>query len=136
MAVPPLRSPLFRALSGLLRVTRIWNLVILVAGQYFTAIFLASGDLPVQYIITSTRMFLLSLSSAMIAAAGYVINDYYDIKIDLINKPDRVVVGKLMRRRVAMFMHIALSLGGVFLGLLVSWKLALVNFLSAGLLWL
>jgi 4-hydroxybenzoate polyprenyltransferase len=81
-------------------------------------------------------MFLLSLSTALIAAGGYVINDYYDVKIDLINKPGRVVVGKYMKRRVAMFIHIFLSLAGVFLGFIVSWKLAVINFLSAGLLWL
>lgn len=130
------RSSNEQTVSGLLRVTRFGNLVILVLGQYFTAVFLAGGDRSFVNIITSERMLLLSLSTALIAAGGYVINDYYDIKIDLINKPDRVVVGKYLKRRVAMFIHIFLSLAGVALGLVVSWKLALINFLSAGLLWL
>jgi len=136
MAVPVPQSPYHYTVSGLLRVTRIWNLLILVLSQYFTAIFLAAGELTAWQVIRSERMFLLSLSSALIAAGGYVINDYYDIKIDLINKPERVVVGKYVRRRVAMFIHIFLSLVGVALGFIVSWKLAVINLLSAALLWL
>jgi 4-hydroxybenzoate polyprenyltransferase len=136
MAIPLPQPPRHEEVSGLLRVTRIWNLIILVVGQYFTALFLARGDRSFMDILLSERMFLLSLSTALIAAGGYVINDYYDVKIDLINKPGRVVVGKYMKRRVAMFIHIFLSLAGVILGFIVSWKLAVVNFLSAGLLWL
>lgn len=78
----------------------------------------------------------MALSTMMIAAAGYIINDYYDIKIDLINKPDRVVIGKGITRRYALFFHTALSVSGVGIGLLLSWQIAVVNFLSAFLLWL
>ena len=136
MEVPAPSTPYHYTFAGLLRITRIWNLVILVLAQYFTAIFLASGDTPWMDVILNPKMFFLSLSTALIAAAGYVINDYYDVKIDLINKPERVVVGKFMKRRVAMFFHVFFSIVGVLLGFLVSWKLALINLLSGGLLWL
>lgn len=78
----------------------------------------------------------MALSTMMIAAAGYMINDYYDIKIDLINKPERVVIGKSITRRYALFFHTALSVSGVGIGLLLSWQIAVINFLSAFLLWL
>ncbi|MCA6074226.1 geranylgeranylglycerol-phosphate geranylgeranyltransferase [Fulvivirga sedimenti] len=136
MEVPAPSTPYHYTFTGLLRITRVWNLVILVLAQYFTAIFLASGDIPWIDVLLNPKMFFLSLSTALIAAAGYVINDYYDVKIDLINKPQRVVVGKFMKRRVAMFFHVFFSIVGVLLGFLVSWKLALINLLSAGLLWL
>ncbi len=136
MPVQSSSVPYHYTFSGLLRIIRFWNLVILVLAQYFTAIFLASGDSSWSEVLRNERMFILSLSTALIAAAGYVINDYYDVKIDLINKPQRVVVGKFMKRRVAMFFHILFSLLGISLGFMVSWKLALINFLSAGLLWL
>jgi 4-hydroxybenzoate polyprenyltransferase len=112
------------------RLTRVWNLVIIAIAQYFTAAFLI--DLKT---ILDPRLFVLSASTVLIAAAGYVINDYYDIKIDLINKPQRVVIGKSITRRYAILFHTLLSLGGVVLGLFLSWKIAAVNFASATVLW-
>lgn len=117
-------------IESFLRLTRAWNLVIIVFAQYFTAYFLAKAD-----VLHDLRLFLLSLSTVLIAAGGYVINDYYDVKIDYVNNPERVVVGKTIHRRFAILFHIALSALGIFVGLFISWKLALVNFLSVAVLW-
>jgi len=116
--------------ESFLRLTRAWNLLIIVFAQYFTAYFLAQAD-----VLHDIRLFLLSLSTVLIAAGGYVINDYYDVKIDYVNNPDRVVVGKTIHRRFAILLHVALSALGVFVGLFVSWKLAAVNVFSISILW-
>ena len=81
------------------------------------------------------RFWLLTLSTVLIAAAGYIINDYYDIKIDAINKPDRIIIGKDLTRRKAMLGHLFLSGAGVILGGLLSIKVGLVNFGAVMLLW-
>ncbi len=112
------------------RLTRVWNLVIIALAQYLTAAFLISYNA-----VWDPRLFMLSLSTVLIAAGGYIINDYYDVKIDLINKPERVVIGKSITRRYAILYHTLLSMAGVLLGLLLSWKIAAVNFVSATLLW-
>jgi len=52
---------------------------------------------------------LLLLSTLLIAAAGYIINDYFDTKTDRINKPEKVVVGRSVKRRVAMALHLSMS---------------------------
>lgn len=114
-----------------MQVTRLWNLLIIVLAQYFTAFFLFDIN-----VFTNKRLFLLSLSCVFIAAAGYIINDYYDIKIDLINKPNRVVVGRILKRRVAIFWHSALNITGIGIGFLLSWQIGVINFLCAVLLWL
>lgn len=124
------------SLSGFIKVTRFWNLIIIVLAQYFTAVFLINEGKDLIAYLQDIRLFLLSLSSVLIAAAGYIINDYYDIKIDLINKPKRVVVGRILKRRVAMVAHTVLSLTGVGLGLVLSWKIGVINFFCALLLWL
>jgi 4-hydroxybenzoate polyprenyltransferase len=118
-------------LIALLRLTRFWNLVIIGLAQYFTAGFLIN-----RAALYDANFFLLSFSTVLIAAAGYIINDYYDVKIDLINKPDRVVIGKSIARRFAILFHTALSFSGVGIGFLISWKIGVINFLSAFLLWL
>ena len=112
------------------RLTRVWNLIIIALAQYLTAAFL------IHYrTVMDPRLFILSVATLMVAAGGYIINDYYDIKIDLINKPQRVVIGKSITRRYAILFHTLLSMGGVFLGFLLSWKIAAVNFVSAAILW-
>ncbi len=84
---------------------------------------------------------LLVLSSLLVAAAGYIINDYYDVKIDAINRPDRLVVGRLVRRRHAMLAHLVLSGIGVGLAILSghgkrqALLLGLVTLGAALLLW-
>lgn len=112
------------------RLTRVWNLIIIALAQYLTAAFLIHFRTVID-----PRLFILSVATLMIAAGGYIINDYYDIKIDLINKPQRVVIGKTITRRYAILFHTLLSIGGVFLGLFLSWKIAAVNFVSATILW-
>jgi len=118
---------------ALFRLTRFWNLAIIAFAQYFTAYFLFQQRLLV---FTDFWLFLIVASTVLIAAAGYIINDYYDIKIDLINKPDRVVIGKTITRRYAIFFHTVISVTGVGMGLLINWKVGAVNFVSVFLLWL
>lgn len=122
--------------SGFIQLTRFWNLLIIVFAQYFTASFLIDSAKNITYYLLHRELFLLSLSSVLIAAAGYIINDYYDVKIDLINKPHRVVVGKVLKRRVAMVAHTVLNFTGIGIGFLLSWQIGLINFTSALLLWL
>jgi 4-hydroxybenzoate polyprenyltransferase len=118
-------------LSALLRLTRFWNLIIIGLAQYCTAGFLIGSK-----IILDVDLLLLSASTILIAAAGYIINDYYDVKIDLINKPDRVVIGKSVTRRYAILFHSFLSICGIGIGFLLNWKIGTVNFLSVFFLWL
>ena len=114
-----------------LKLIRFWNLIIIALAQYGTAGFLIS-----TYSVYSTSLLVLVISTILIAAAGYSINDYYDVKIDLINKPGRVVVGKRISRRYVLLFHTILSVTGVGLGLFLDWRIGLINFISAFLLWL
>ena len=65
---------------------------------------------------------LLVLSTVLIAAGGNIINDYFDTRIDRINKPDNVIVGRTVKRRVAMTGHAVLSGLGLLLGTFVAWR--------------
>ena len=63
---------------------------------------------------------LLVLSTLCIAAAGYVINDLYDLETDLVNRPERVIVGKLISEKTANNLFIALNVIGVLIGFYLS----------------
>lgn len=96
-------------------------------------------DLPVK--LDPLYFFLLVLSSVCIAAAGYIINDYFDLNIDQINKPEAIVVQRVIRRRWAIGWHLILSSVGVGLAFYLSWVLknpviGFANFTCVLLLWL
>lgn len=83
---------------------------------------------------------LLCLSSVLVAAAGYIINDYFDLNIDRINKPGKNVVEKVIKRRWAIIWHWVLSFAGVAIGFYVGWKvhifwLGLANLGCVAALW-
>lgn len=59
---------------------------------------------------------MLIISSVFIAAAGYIINDYFDLNIDRINKPQRLIVQKIISRRWTILWHFFLSMFGVSIG--------------------
>lgn len=124
------------SLSGFFKLTRVPNLLIIAATQYLTAIFLAGGASEAVNYLKDEHLFLLALSTVLIAASGYIINDYYDVKIDFVNKPERVIVGKVLKRRVVMVAHTALNVTGILMGFYLSFGLGLLNFMAAFLLWL
>lgn len=117
---------------SVLKAIRFVNLIILLLAQVATAYFLAHAQ--VDQLVTNEMLFLL-IGTGCIAAAGYIINDYYDIKIDLVNHPDTVVVGAALPRRQAIILHWSFNALGVGAGFLVGWEISLVNLVSAFLLW-
>jgi 4-hydroxybenzoate polyprenyltransferase len=137
---PQRKITYLQTLQGFIRLIRWQNLAIIVLTQYFTRFFLIR-DKPLSFshlleIILNKNIFLISLSTVLIAASGYIINDYYDIKIDLVNKPDRVVIGRYIKRRWALAIHQVFNGLGILLGLFISKKVALVNLTAVFCLWL
>lgn len=118
------------------RLVRINNLLILALMQYCARIFIIGPKEIFLDIVFEPEIFCLSLSTIFIAAGGYIINDYYDIKIDMINKPERVVLNKTISRRAGLVLHLILNALALFLCV---WKLtlnvAIFMFLCGMLLW-
>lgn len=121
---------------SLLKISRPVNLAILGFAQLMTALFLVETTRQGLPVYQDIHLYLIIFSTMVIAAAGYMINDYYDVKIDYINKPDEVIIGRGMKRRVAIFFHLVLNFLGIGVGLIVSPRVAVINFMAAFLLWL
>jgi 4-hydroxybenzoate polyprenyltransferase len=136
----PRKVTYLQTLQGFIRLIRWQNLAIIVFTQYFTRFFLIEDKaLSFNHLIEifkEKNLFFISLSTVLIAASGYIINDYYDVKIDLVNKPERVVIGRYIKRRWALVIHQFFNGSGILLGLLVSRKVALVNLAAVFCLWL
>ncbi len=121
-----------KEISGFIIASRVPNLIIIAYTQFTTAWFLMSQP---KHQIVNLEFGILLLSTAMVGAAGYIINDYFDQKIDMINRPKKVVIGKGLRRRLAIFSHIALSLTAIFLGFLIDPLVGAIHIFSTGALW-
>ena len=82
--------------------------------------------------LSQSLFYLLMIASVCIAGAGYIINDYFDINIDQVNKSDKVIIGKFIKRRAAILLHAILSLIGLALSMYVGYKLqnALIPFFN------
>lgn len=82
---------------------------------------------------------ILVAASILIAAAGYIINDYFDINIDQVNKPDKMVLEKHVSRRKAILLHLFITLAGLafsaWAGYRTNWLVLIGNTGCAGLLW-
>lgn len=126
------------------RLVRWPNLLFIILSQ---ALFYYAVILPVlpnsYYLypqkLTLPVLVLLIAASVFIAAAGYIINDYFDINIDRVNKPDKMIVEKTIKRRWAIILHIVFTFVGIGLSLVVALKTSLVivfaNIGCALLLW-
>ena len=91
--------------------------------------------------LVRASFYLLMIASVLIAAAGYIINDYFDLNIDQINRPGKVVVSEVINRRWVIFWHMSLSLLGIYFTIFALpfhhfWHLVLANMLSVIFLWI
>lgn len=117
---------------GVLMAVRLPNLLVIGCTQLLAAAMLQRhGQIP----DVGLDIYLVILSTMMVAAGGYVINDYYDLKIDLMNRPDEVIVGRELSRRKAIISHTLISVTAVGIGFWVSNKIGLTHIFSVTLLW-
>jgi 4-hydroxybenzoate polyprenyltransferase len=99
-----------------------------------------SENRSAEFLVNSFDFFLLVFSTILIAGAGYIINDYFDIRIDRINKPEKLIVGKYIKKRVAMLTHTGMNIVAVGIGIYLSlkygsWLPVIFHLITTTLLW-
>ncbi len=130
-----------KLISAFLRLVRWPNLVFIIITQFLFEWCIYARVYPIEFESSNHFQFLfILLASVLIAAAGYIINDYFDQNIDQINKPDKMVVNTIINRRWVIFWHMVLSLAGLFFTMLalpiqLYWHLVLGNLGAILLLW-
>jgi 4-hydroxybenzoate polyprenyltransferase len=126
------------------RLIRWQNLLFIALTQYL--FFFAIAEPVLDSVVTFTRetymlFYVLCFSSVLIAAAGYIINDYFDLNIDTINKPEKLVVDHGISRRWVMFFHFTFSMAGILMGFYIglqngNWFIGMAHSGVAILLWI
>src|SRR6476620_1404467 len=127
---------LLMKIISLFSVVRGYNVAVIVIAQYLSAIFiLAPKNVPALDIILDFRVFILVLASSLSIASGYIINNFYDSEKDLINRPGKSMLDRLVSQKTKLSVYFGLNLVIVALSLLVSWRVALFYSAYIFLIW-
>lgn len=99
------------------------------------------GNVGYMPAIDNLTFALLVFTVILIAAAGYIINDYFDLRTDRLNKPGKLVIGRFFHRRKAILLHTVFNVIASLCGFYVAWKcgslrLGFIFPMTAILLWL
>lgn len=138
-----------KLLYHVLQLIRYKNLAIIIATMFVIRYGLLLPMLQHDYAILQVDLelqlsffnfIMLVLATVCLSASGYIINDYFDVNADMMNKPDKVIMGKYIHRRFAMFLHWAFNIIGIVCGGIVSFAIGFPHFVMifvfvAGLLW-
>src|SRR5436190_23401869 len=113
-----------KLISAFFRLVRWPNLAIIAATQllfYYSLVepLYAKG---INTTFNGFHFLLLMVASVLIAAAGYIINDYFDMNIDQVNKPGKLVIDKDIKRRWAIVLHILFSLAGIIISFYIDFR--------------
>lgn len=104
---------------GLFSVVRGYNIPIIVLAQYLSAIFILAPEKRALDILLDSYLFLIVFASAVTIAAGYIINNFYDSQKDLINRPNKSMLDRLVSQRTKLSVYFCLNFTAVLTALIV-----------------
>ena len=112
-------------LFSLFSVVRGYNILIIIIAQYLTSIYILAPHLPIRKVVLDLNLFMLVLASAAAIAGGYIINNFYDREKDLINRPRKTMLDRLVSQRTKLSAYFILNFLSVVLASYVSFKAVL-----------
>ena len=110
---------------SLFSIVRGYNILMIALAQYLASIYILSPDLPLKKVVFDVNLFVLVLASALVIAAGYIINSFYDSEKDLINKPRKTMLDRLVGQRTKLSTYFVLNFLSVLLASYVSFRAVL-----------
>ena len=103
-------------------VVRGYNILIVVIAQYLTSIYILAHDKTLHQVVVDLNLFMLVLSSAATIAGGYIINNFYDSEKDLINRPQKSRLDRLISQNTKLSFYFVLNFIAVVMASYVSFR--------------
>ncbi|MFL1010796.1 geranylgeranylglycerol-phosphate geranylgeranyltransferase [Flavisericum labens] len=103
-------------------VVRGYNILVIVVAQYLASIYIMAHDLPLKQVIFDVNLLMLVLSSAATIAGGYIINNFYDSEKDLINRPIKSRLDRLVSQNTKLSFYFVLNFIAVVMASYVSFN--------------
>jgi 4-hydroxybenzoate polyprenyltransferase len=125
----------FFKLFSLFSIVRGYNILIIIIAQYLTSIYILAPQLSIKEILFDLNLFMIVLASTTAIASGYIINNFYDSEKDLINRPNKSILDRLVGRRTKLNFYFVLNFLSLVSALFVSYKAALFFFLFIFGIW-
>jgi len=109
-------------LLSLFSVVRGYNILLIILAQYLTAVYILAPDLPVRHVVLDLNLLMIVLASASAIAGGYIINNFYDREKDLINRPHKTMLDRLVSQRTKLSAYFILNFLSVVFASYVSFR--------------
>ncbi|MEL1252841.1 geranylgeranylglycerol-phosphate geranylgeranyltransferase [Flavobacterium sp. DGU38] len=107
---------------SLFSVVRGYNIPIIILAQYLSAIFILAPEKRALDILLDFYLFLIVFASAITIASGYIINNFYDSQKDLINRPNKSMLDRLVSQKTKLTVYFSLNFMAALMALVVSWR--------------
>lgn len=132
---PPKKYSYFYKFLSLLSVVRGYNIVIIVIAQYLASIFIFAPEKSLHNVLLDLDLYFIVLATICVIASGYIINNFYDVDKDLINKPQKTKIDSIVNQKTKLYIYFILNFLGFGFGFLVSWRAALFYGVYIFLIW-
>ncbi len=106
-------------------VVRGYNILVIVIAQYLASVYILAHNLPVHQVVFDINLFSLVVASALTIAAGYIINNFYDSEKDLINRPHKSMLDRLVSQNTKLSFYFVLNFLAVVMASYVSFNAVL-----------
>ncbi len=106
-------------------VVRGYNILIIVIAQYLASIYILAHDKSLKEVLLDINLLMLVLASAATIAAGYIINNFYDSEKDLINRPNKSKLDRLVSQNTKLSFYFVLNFSAVIMASYVSFNAVL-----------
>lgn len=120
---------------SLFSVVRGYNIPVIILAQYLSAIFILAPEKRALDILLDFNLFFIILASSLTIASGYIINSFYDSQKDLINRPNKSMLDRLVSQKTKLTVYFSLNFITVFIALFVSWRAVLYFSVYIFLIW-
>jgi 4-hydroxybenzoate polyprenyltransferase len=134
MASRKTRLTLMKVIS-LFSVVRGYNIPVIALAQYLSAIFILAPEERALDVLLDLNLFLIVLASSLTIASGYIINSFYDAQKDLINRPKKSMLDRLVSQKTKLNVYFSLNFIVVALAFAVSWRAAVFFSVYIFLIW-
>lgn len=112
-------------LLSLFSVVRGYNVLVIVIAQYLASIYILAPDIPLKRVILDGNLFAIVAASALAIASGYIINNFYDAEKDLINRPKKTMLDRLVGQNFKLTTYFILNFLSVICASYVSFRAVL-----------
>jgi 4-hydroxybenzoate polyprenyltransferase len=107
---------------SLFSIVRGYNILVIALAQYLTSIYILAPDLALGHVVFDPNLLCLVLASAAAIAGGYIINNFYDSEKDLINRPNKTMLDRIVSQQTKLSGYFILNLISVVFASYVSFR--------------